>query len=115
MEVKIREKKLNFLKDYVFDNLEIDDYPLFQVFQRRMRCLEFLSTGTRQGVVGRYDYDYNCISVFDDKFYDLMSAYVSRPLYDLIKEDLIKKIFKIYTGKYKSIYKEEPKSIKFID
>ena len=115
MDVKISEGKLEFLMDTIFDGIGVDVNHLSHSFQSRMSRIEFLTPGTRQEVVGRYDYDYNYILVFDDKFYNLVKPWVSRKVYDLIKEDLIKRIFKVYTGKYKSIYKGEPKSIKFVD
>ena len=115
MEIKISKEKLKFLEDYIFDSLDINVDRLSNSFQSRMSRIEFLTPGTRQEVIGRYDYDYNYISVFDDKFYNLLDGYVNRQVYDLIKENLIKRIFNVYTGKYKSIYKGEPKSIKFVD
>ena len=115
MEIKISQEKLDYLTDTIFDGLGVDVNHLSHSFQSRMGRIEFLTPGTRQEVVGRYDYDYNYISVFDDKLYDLVKPWVSRKVYDLIKRDLIKRIFKVYTGKYKSIYRGEPKSIKFVD
>jgi hypothetical protein len=115
MEIKISQEKLDYLKDTIFDSLGVDVNHLSHSFQNRMSRLEFLTPGTRQEVIARYDYDYNYISVFDDKFYDLVGLWVSRKVYDLIKRDLIQRIFKVYTGKYKSIYKGEPKVIKFVD
>jgi hypothetical protein len=81
-----------------------------------MCYLEFLaSITTRREIVAKYDFEWNYIIVFDDKFYNLVKSWISYKVYDLIKEELIKRIFKIYTRKYKSIYKDEPKSIKFVD
>jgi hypothetical protein len=116
MDVKISEKKLEFLMDTIFDGLGIDVNHLSHNFQVRMSYLEFLaSVTTRREMVAKYDFEWNYIIVFDEKFYDLVKPWVSRKVYDVIKEDLIKRIFKVYTGKYKSIYKDEPKSIKFVD
>jgi hypothetical protein len=116
MDVKISEEKLEFLMDTIFDGLGVDVNRLSHNFQVRMSYLEFLaSVTTRREMVAKYDFEWNYIIVFDDKFYDLVKPWVSRKVYDVIKEDLIKRIFKVYTKKYKSIYKEEPKSIKFVD
>jgi hypothetical protein len=115
MEIKISKEKLDFLTDVVFDYLGVDVNHLSHSFQTRMMYLEFLSPGTRQEVIAKYDFEWNYIIVFDDKFYNLTKGYVNRQLYDLIKEDLIIRIFKVYTQKYKSIYKEKPKSVKFVD
>ena len=116
MDVKISENKLDKLKDIIIDMVGIDKENLYKAFQSRMGRVEFLTPGTRQKVIGRYDQDYNYISVFDDIFYDFISNFVgSRKVYDLIKEDLIKRIFKMYTVHYPSIYKKEPKIVKFVD
>jgi len=116
MDIKISEGKLEFLIDTIFDGIGVDVNHLSHNFQVRMTYLEFLaSVTTRREMVAKYDFQYNYIIVFDNKFYDLVKPWVSYKVYDLIKEELIKRIFKVYTGKYKSIYKEEPKSIKFVD
>ena len=116
MDVKISEGKLEFLMDTIFDGLGVDVNRLSHNFQVRMSYLEFLaSVTTRREMVAKYDFEWNYIIVFDDKFYNLVKPWVYRKVYDVIKEDLIKRIFKVYTKKYKSIYKEEPKSIKFVD
>jgi hypothetical protein len=116
MDIKISEGKLEFLIDTIFDGIGVDVNHLSHNFQVRMSYLEFLvGVTTRREMVAKYDFQYNYIIVFDNKFYDLVKPWVSYKVYDLIKEELIKRIFKVYTGKYKSIYKEEPKSIKFVD
>ena len=115
MDVKISEGKLEFLMDTIFDGIGVDVNHLSHSFQSRMSRIEFLTPGTRQDVISRYDKDYNYISVFDDRFYDLVDGYVNRKVYDLIKESLIRKVFKTYTDRFPSIYKEEPKEVKFVD
>jgi hypothetical protein len=116
MEIKVSEVRLDKLKDNIISMVGIDKENLYKSFQSRMGRVEFLTPGTRQKVIGKYDQDYNYISVFDDIFYDFISNFVgSRKVYDLIKEDLIRRIFKIYTVKYPSIFKKEPKIVKFVD
>jgi hypothetical protein len=115
MEIKISQQKLVYLEDIIFDSFGIDNEDWQSPFQSRMGRIEFLTPGTRQDVISRYDKDYNYISVFDDRFYDLVDGYVNRKVYDLIKESLIRKVFKTYTDRFPSIFKEEPKEVKFVD
>ena len=117
MNLKISQEKLNFLEDTIFEGLDIFESDWKTPFQIRYGRIEFLTPGNRRGVIGFYDpeYSYNYISVNDDKFYDLLKSYVPRQVYDLIKENLIKRIFKVYTDRYPSIYKKEVKDVSFVD
>jgi hypothetical protein len=54
--------------------------------------------------------------VNDDKFYDLISKFVgSHKVYDLIKDDLIKRIFKVYTDRFKKRNYEDIRTIKYMN
>ena len=103
MKIKISEDKLDLLKDVVFDGLNIDKYLSFQSRSINRRYIEFLTPDTRKDVISRYYPDLNLAVVNDEKFYDLISGMVgSNKVYDLIKDDLIKQIFEVYTERFKS-------------
>ena len=54
--------------------------------------------------------------VNDDKFYDLISKFVgSHKVYDLIKDDLIKRIFKVYTDRFKKRDYKDIRTIKYMN
>jgi hypothetical protein len=54
--------------------------------------------------------------VNDDKFYDLISNWVgSHKVYDLIKDDLIKRIFKVYSNRFKKRNYDEIQTIKYMN
>jgi len=116
MEIKISEDKLNLLKDVVFNALGIDKYDSFQSRSITNRYIEFVTPGTRQNVISRYYPDLNLAVVNDEKFYELVSMYVgSRKFYDLIKDDLIKRIFKVYSDRFKSRNYGDIRNIKYRD
>jgi len=101
MKIKISEDKLNLLKDFVFDGLNVDKYYSFQSRSIDKFYIEFLTPGTRQNVISRYYPEINLAVVNDKKFYDLISNMVgSHNVYDLIKDDLIKQIFKVYSDRF---------------
>lgn len=103
MKIKISEDKLDLLKDVVFDGLNIDKHSSFQSRSIDTRYLEFLTPDTRKDVISRYYPEIGVAVVYDEKFYDLISGMVgSHKVYDLIKDDLIKQIFKVYTERFKS-------------
>ena len=102
MKIKISEDKLNLLKDVVFDGLNIDKHSSFQSRSIDTRYIEFLTPDTRKDVISRYYPDIGIAVVNDEKFYDLISGMVgSHKVYDLIKDDLIKQIFKVYSDRFK--------------
>jgi hypothetical protein len=109
MDIKISEEKIEKLKDIVISNLGIDKDNLIRAFQSRGNGykVQFLTPGTRKHVIAEY-YEIGTkknIIVSDDYFYDLVSPiFGSRKIYNEIREDLIKRIFKIYTSRYPSIY-----------
>ena len=85
MEIKISEEKLEKIIDVVFDGLGVDKYTSFQSRSINTYYIEFLTPGTRQNVISRYYPDLNLAVVNDEKFYDLVSDWVSSyKLYDII-------------------------------
>jgi hypothetical protein len=103
MKIKISEDKLNLLKDVVFDGLNIDKHSSFQSRSVDTRYIEFLTPDTRKDVISRYYPEIGLAVVNDKKFYDLISGMVgSHKVYDLIKDDLIKQIFKVYSDRFKT-------------
>jgi hypothetical protein len=115
MEIKISEDKLNYLKDIVFDGLGVDKYDSFQSRSITAHYIEFVTPGTRQYVISRYYPDIILAVVNDDKFYDLISKFVgSHKVYDLIKDDLIKRIFKVYSNRFKKRNYDEIQTIKYM-
>jgi hypothetical protein len=115
MEIKISEDKLNYLKDIVFDGLGVDKYDSFQSRSINVYYIEFVTPGTRQNVISRYYPDLNLAVVNDEKFYDLISKFVgSHKVYDLIKDDIIKRIFKVYSDRFKSRNYGEIRNIKYM-
>lgn len=102
MKIKISEDKLNLLKDVVFDGLNINKHSSFQSRSIDTRYIEFLTPDTRKDVISRYYPEIGIAVVNDEKFYDLISGMVgSHKVYDLIKDDLIKQIFKVYSDRFK--------------
>ena len=115
MEIKISEDKLDYLKDIIFDGLGVDKYDSFQSRSITNHRIEFVTPGTRQNVISRYYPDIILTVVNDDKFYDLISKFVgSHKVYDLIKDDLIKRIFKVYTDRFKKRNYDEIQTIKYM-
>jgi hypothetical protein len=115
MEIKISEDKLNYLKDIVFDGLGVDKYDSFQSRSITAHYIEFVTPETRQYVISRYYPDIILAVVNDDKFYDLISKFVgSHKVYDLIKDDLIKRIFKVYSNRFKKRNYDEIQTIKYM-
>jgi hypothetical protein len=121
MDIKISEEKIEKLKDIIISSLGIDEDNLIRAFQSRMNGykVQFLTPGTRKYVIADYyGFDNNTlIRVSDDYFYDLVSPiFGSRNIYNTIREDLIRRIFKIYTSRYPSIYGDnEIEEVRFLD
>jgi len=116
MEIKVSEEKLDFLKDFIIDGLGIDKYDSFQPRSINIiNYIEFLTPGTREYVISRYYPELGLAVVNDERFYNLISKFVgSHKVYDLIKGDIIKKIFKIYTDRFKTRYYEDIRTIKYM-
>jgi hypothetical protein len=115
MKIKISEDKLEKIIDVVFDGLGVDKYHSFQSRSINTFYIEFLTPVTRQNVISRYYPDLNLAVVNDEKFYDLVSGWVgSYKLYDIIKDDIIKRIFKVYSNRFKSRNYGEIRNIKYM-
>jgi hypothetical protein len=115
MEIKISEEKLDYLKDIIFDGLGIDKYDSFQSRSITSHRIEFLTPETRQYIISRYYPELNIVVVNDEKFYDLINRFVgSHKIYDLIKDDLIKRIFKLYTERFKRREFGDIRTIKYM-
>jgi hypothetical protein len=119
MDIKVSEKKLDMLKDIIISGIGIEDTAredLYNFFQPRTKGVEFLTPKTRKDVIAKYDNETNTIMVFDDEFFEIISRFVgSRNVYDLIKKDIIKRIFKSFTKNYKSIFPPEPNGVIFVN
>lgn len=93
MNVKINDKKLDKLKDIIIDFLGVNE----QSFQRRFTdifYIEFLTPGTRKNVIARLYPASELVEINEDKFFELVGSFVpSHKIYDIIKNDLIKKIY----------------------
>ena len=115
MEIKISKEKLEKIIDVVFDSLGVDEYISFQSRSINTFYIEFLTPGTRQNIISRYYPDLNLAVVNDEKFYDLISDWVSSyKLYDIIKDDIIKRIYKVYSNRFKLRNYGEIRNIKYM-
>jgi len=116
MEIKISEDKLEKIIDIVVNGIGVDKYDSFQSRSINLRYVEFLTPGNRRDVISRYYPDINRVVVNDEKFYDLVSVWVSSyKLYDIIKDEVIKRIYGKYTKRFKSIrYPDDIRDIKYV-
>ena len=116
MEIKISEEKLEKIIDVVVNGIGVDKYDSFQSRSVSLRYVEFLTPGNRRDVISRYYPDINRVVVNDEKFYDLVSVWVSSyKLYDIIKDEVIKKIYGRFTKRFKAVrYPDEIRDIKYM-
>ena len=116
MEIKISEEKLEKIIDVVVNGIGVDKYDSFQTRSITLRYVEFLTPGTRQNIISRYYPDLNLAVVNDEKFYDLVSVWVSSyKLYDIIKDEVIKRIYGKFTKRFKAVrYPDEIRDIKYV-
>ena len=116
MEIKISEEKLEKIIDVVVNGIGVDKYDSFQSRSISLRYVEFLTPGNRREVISRYYPDINRVVVNDEKFYDLVSDWVSSyKLYDIIKDEVIKRIYGKYTKRFKAVrYPDDIQSIKYV-
>ena len=120
MDVKISEEKLEKIIDVVVNGIGVDKSDSFQSRSVTLRYIEFLTPGNRREVISRYYPDINIVVVNDEKLYDLVSVWVaSHKLYDIIKDEVIKRIYEKYTKRYikrfKSVrYPDDIRSIKYV-
>ena len=116
MEIKISEEKLEKIIDVVVNGIGVDKYDSFQTRSITLRYVEFLTPGNRREVISRYYPDINKVVVNDEKFYDLVSVWVSSyKLYDIIKDEVIKRIYGKFTKRFKAVrYPDEIRDIKYV-
>ena len=116
MDVKISEEKLEKIIDVVVNGIGVDKYDSFQTRSITLRYVEFLTPGNRREVISRYYPDINKVVVNDEKFYDLVSVWVSSyKLYDIIKGEVIKRIYGKFTKRFKAVrYPDEIRDIKYV-
>ena len=120
MEIKISEEKLEKIIDTIVNGVGISD-DIFTSFQSRsssghFEYIQFLTPGTRANVIARMYPDLSLIVLNDEKLYNLISTWVgSHKLYDLIKDDVIKQIYKKYTNHYRRLRDIEIRNIKHMD
>jgi hypothetical protein len=116
MEIKISEEKLEKIIDTIVNSIGVDSRDSFQTRSINLRYVEFLTPGNRRDVISRYYPDINRVVVNDEKFYDLVSVWVSSyKLYDIIKDEIIKRIYKKFTKRFKSvIYPDEIRDMKYV-
>jgi hypothetical protein len=115
MEIKISEDKIEKIIDTIVNGISVDKNDSFQSRIAHLYYIEFLTPGTREYVISRYYPDINLAVVNDEKFYDLISVWVaSHKLYNMIKSEVIKRIYKKYTGRYKRMSEYEIRNIKFM-
>ena len=116
MEIKISEEKLEKIIDVVVNGIGVDKYDSFQSRSVSLRYVEFLTPGNRRDVISRYYPDINRVVVNDEKFYDLVSVWVSSyKLYDIIKDEVIKRIYGKYTKRFGAVrYPDEIQNIKYM-
>ena len=116
MEIKISEEKLEKIIDVVVNGIGVDKYDSFQSRSITLRYIEFLTPGNRREVISRYYPDINKVVVNDEKLYDLVSVWVaSHKLYDIIKDEVIKRIYRKYTKRFKAVrYPDDIQSIKYV-
>ena len=116
MDVKISEEKLEKIIDVVVNGIGVDKSDSFQSRSINLRYVEFLTPGNRREVISRYYPDINRVVVNDEKLYDLVSVWVaSHKLYDIIKDEVIKRIYEKYTKRFKAVrYPDDIRSIKYV-
>ena len=116
MDVKMSEEKLEKIIDVVVNGIGVDKYDSFQTRSITLRYVEFLTPGNRRDVISRYYPDINRVVVNDEKFYDLVSVWVSSyKLYDIIKDEVIKRIYGKYTKRFSAVrYPDEIRDIKYV-
>ena len=116
MEIKISEDKLEKIIDVVVNGIGVDKYDSFQSRSVSLRYIEFLTPGNRRDVISRYYPGMNIVVVNDEKLYELISGWVgSYKLYDIIKDEFIKRIYSKYTKRFGAVrYPDEIQNIKYM-
>ena len=116
MEIKINEDKLEKIIDTIVNGIGVDKGESFQSrLGSKFEYIEFLTPITRRETISRYYPDLNLVAVNDEKLYDLVSVWVGSPkLYNTIKDEIIKRIYKKYTNRYRRMSEYEIRNIKYM-
>ena len=116
MEIKISEDKLEKIIDTIVNGIGVDKDESFQSRSgSKFRYIEFLTPRTRRDTISRYYPDLNLVVVNDEKLYDLVSVWVaSHKLYDMIKSEVIKRIYKKYTNRFRRMSDSVMRNIKYM-
>lgn len=116
MEIKISEDKLEKIIDTIVNGIGVDKYDSFQSrMGSKFQYVEFLTPKTRHETISRYYPDLNLVAVNDEKLYDLISVWVGSPkLYNTIKDEIIKRIYKKYTNRYRHMSEYEIRNVKYM-
>jgi hypothetical protein len=115
MDIKISEDKLEKIIDTIVNGVGVDKYDSFQSrMGSKLSYVEFLTPGNRRNTISRYYPEINLVAVNDEKLYDLISVWVGSPnLYNTIKDEVIKRIYKKYTDRFRR-YVENIRNIKYM-
>jgi hypothetical protein len=115
MDIKISEDKLEKIIDTIVNGIGVDKYDSFQSrMGSKLSYVEFLTPGNRRNTISRYYPEINLVAVNDEKLYDLISVWVGSPnLYNTIKDEVIKRIYKKYTDRFRR-YVENIRTIKYM-
>jgi len=116
MEIKISEDKLGKIIDTVVNGIGVDKYDSFQSrVGSRLSYIEFLTPGNRRETISRYYPEINLVVVNDEKLYDLISVWVGSPkLYNTIKDEIIIRIYKKYTNRFRRMSDSVIRNIKYM-
>jgi hypothetical protein len=116
MKIKISEDKLEKIIDVVVNGIGVDKYGSFQSrMGSKLSYVEFLTPGNRLNTISRYYPEINLVAVNDEKLYDLISVWVGSPnLYNTIKDEVIKRIYKKYTNRFRSMSDSVIRNIKYM-
>ena len=116
MEIKISEDKLEKIIDTIVNGIGVDKYDSFQSrMGSKFSYIEFLTPENRLETISRYYPDLNTVAVNDEKLYDLVSIWVGSPnLYNTIKDEVIKRIYKKYTNRFRSMSDSVIRNIKYM-
>lgn len=119
MDFRISEDKLEKIIDTIVNGIGISD-DIFTAFQSRsgsnFEYIQFLTPGSRANVIARMYPDLSLIVLNDEKLYNLVSVWVGSPkIYDTIKNEVIKRIYKKYTNHYRRLRDVEIRTVKHMD
>ena len=117
MEIKISEDKLEKIIDTIVNGIGLNKYDTFQSRTgSKLSYIEFLTPGNRRETISRYYPEINLVVVNDEKLYDLVSVWVGSPnLYNTIKDEVIKRIYKKYTNRFRRMSDSVIRSIKYMN